>query len=644
MMKKHPIAIVVLGLQLAFAQFSTAAEPRALWPESCLTKVLRTAEASKAPATLEVSGARGEIVSGQAVFRAPADVAAATCTISDLAGGPSAGGASNTKIPAAAVKLQWVRYIDLTQNSKGVPADELVAPAPVSLPDPYWEDATIAVKANQAQPIWLEIHIPADAPAGDYAGELQVKGGSAPATLPVKLHVWNFELPRERHLSMINWWQFPGPGFDGRVKPYTDEYWKLLGEFCTFLVEHRQTDINTSIELIDESGDDQKGWTQDTTKLERYADTAFKAGIRQIHLHVVGQKTAEILDPASRIAPIDPNIRRLAALEKLNQRRGWQKRFAVSISDEPFVHHEETYAEMVDLVHKTAPSVRVAEAIETEYLGKLDIWIPKYSHLNLWYPRFDEARRQGAELWYYICCHPMGRYPNRWVDQPLLDVRIMHWLNYLYDLRGFLHWALNQFAEGDPYSEKGIGSPYSPGERAIAYPGRTGLVGSLRFSAQRDGLQDYEYLWVLEDQLRLIKQRVGEKEAFWLDPRQRSLELCRRVMWTFHDYTRDPNVLLDTRKAVAEEIEALTAGPLLVVQTSPPEGTVVPAGPRHINLRGLVPPGAKVTVNGKPAQNLRPSGYFAMPFFMPDDQPTITVEVEHQGVKRATTRTFKLTD
>ncbi|HOW72606.1 MAG TPA: DUF4091 domain-containing protein [Phycisphaerae bacterium] len=637
--RKACITTAAVTIQLAGLSSGMAAEARLLWPESCLAKVLRTAEAGPAPLALEVSGARGEIVSAQAVFRVPTDLPAATLSISDLVGA-----SSDARIPASGVKLQWVRYIDLTRNSQGVPADELVAAAPVSLPDPYWEDAAITVKANQAQPIWLEFHVPFDAPAGAYTGELQVKGGVAPAVLQVRLQVWDFELPRERHLSMINWWRFPGPGFDDRVKPYSDEYWKLLADFCAFLVEHRQTDINTSIGLIDETGDDQKGWTQDTGKLERYADTAFKAGIRQIHLHSVGRLTAEILDPASRVAAIEPNFRRLAALEQLIQRRGWSRRFVVSISDEPFVHHEETYAGLVDRVHHTAPSVRCAEAVETEYLGKLDIWIPKYSHLNLWYSKFDEARRQGAELWFYICCHPMGRYPNRWVDQPLLHVRVLHWLNYLYDLRGFLHWALNHFAEGDPYSEKAIGSPYSPGERAIAYPGRTGLVGSLRFSAQRDGLQDYEYLWVLEDRLRQIKQQVGEKEAFWLDPRQRPLELCRRVIGSFHDYTRNPDVLLEARKAVAEEIEALGTGPLLVVQTSPPEGTVVPAGPRHIGIRGLVSPGAKVTVDGRPVPTVRPSGYFAMPFFMPDGRPTLTVEVEHHGLKRAVTRTFKLTD
>jgi hypothetical protein len=621
--------LTALGTLLVGVSQVLAADSSRLWAESPLAKVLRSATPPAASGPLEVWGARDEVVSAQAVFRAGADAPSASLWVSDFRQ------ASGRTVPAACVRLQWERYIDLTRNSMGVPADELVARAPVSLPDPYWEEPAIPVRAGQAQPAWLEFRIPADAAAGDYTGELRVDAGSEAVTLPVTLHVWNFAVPRERHLAMINWWLFPGPGFP-QLKPDSDEYYRRLGEFCAFLVEHRQTDINTGFDLIGEDGD--------TSEFERYADTAFTAGIRQIHLHCVGDKTAPILDPSSRVTENRVNFGKLPALQKLIARRGWKRRFAVSITDEPFVHHEQTYSRMVDRVHEAAPDVRCVEAVEGEFFGKLDIWVPKLSHLNLWYPRFDEARRQGAELWYYICCHPMGRYPNRWVDQPLLQVRVLHWMNYLYNLDGFLHWALNHFKGEDFFSEAGIGGEYAPGERAIAYPGRRGLVGSLRFSAQRDGLQDFEYLWVLQDRLAGIRKRIGEQEAYWLDPRQRSLELCRRVVWSFHDYTREPGRLLATRAVVAGEIEALGAAPLLVVQTSPPEGTVVPAGPRHVTVRGVVAPGGRVSVNGKPFPDVQPSGCFGVPCFLEDGQSTITVTVEHEGKTRTVTRSFVLTD
>ena len=65
-------------------------------------------------------------------------------------------------------------------------------------------------------------------------------------------------------------------------------------------------------------------------------------------------------------------------------------------------------------------------------------------------------------------------------------------------------------------------------------------------------------------------------------------------------------------------------GPLLVVQTSPPEGTVDPAGPRMVNVRGLVPPGASVSSIGELVTDVRPSGYFSH-FWFPDEDGQVTI-------------------
>ena len=480
--------------------------------------------------------------------------------------------------------------------------------------------------------------MPEHAPAGDYDGILTVTAEGSPFTLPVCVHVWDFALPLKQHLSVVNWWQFPGAGFESHG---TDD-WDLLRRFAVFLVEHRQTDLQTDFSRIRESVDAPQGDTYDTSRLERYAEVAFDAGIRQIHLHSVGRRTAGILDPQTRVEPNEANLRRLAAWEKVIQRRGWQRRFVTSIVDEPFVYYEDSYRAVVDRVHQVAPSVRCLEAVETEFLGKLDVYVPKLSHLAMWYPQFDQVRREGAELWFYVCCHPLGRYPNRFLDQSLLKARVLFWIHYLYHLDGYLHWGLNHYG-GDPYTQEGISKDLPLGDRAVVYPGKAGLVGSLRFSAQRDGIEDFEYLRVLEEQLQQMRERAGA-DGHWIDPRQRSLELCRRVIWSFHDHTRDPQVLLDTRQAIAEEIEALQAEPRLLVQTSPPEGTVVPAGPRAVNVRGWATPGSTVVLNGKPVSQMRPGGYFCQAVFLGDNQPRVEVVAEHAGRKRNAVRTFKLAD
>ncbi|MBN1902970.1 DUF4091 domain-containing protein [Candidatus Sumerlaeota bacterium] len=628
----------ILGLCFLCDQEIRAQENTSLQPADCLTKILRSAKPKSVGARfLELSGARGEIASGQVVFYPKPGADSASCSASDLKN-------EYGSIPSSNIKLQWARYIDVTRNTEGVPDDELIAKAPCSIPDPFWEGATVQLVFGEAQPLWIEVHIPRDAKPGDYSGKVQVSSANEIFEIPLSLHVWNFEMPKDRRLSVMNWWNFPGLGFQDRVKPYSDDYWKLLAEFCLFLVEHRQTEITGSImSLVLENTDSQGKLTYDTSLLERYAETAFDAGVHRIHLHAVGDRTAPHLDPASRIVPIDAALERLPSLENLMKKRGWQKRFLISVCDEPFAHHEESYAALVKRIHELAPNAPCVEAVEAEFLGDLDIYIPKLSHINLWYPRFQELKREGKEVWFYVCCHPVGRYPNRFLDQSLLKARVLFWISYLYDLDGYLHWGLNHFNGKDAYSDQGIGGNLPPGDCAIAYPGKTGLIGSLRFSAQRDGIQDYEYLRLLEDGMRKVKAHYGDS-ALWLDPKQRPLELCRRIVQSFYEHTRNPIILLETRKEIAGEIEALEKEPLLIVQTSPPEETFIPAGPRHLTVRGLVTLGATVTINGQPVGDVRESGYFTQVLFLENNQERIHIEAKLNGKKSLVKRRFPVND
>ena len=85
-----------------------------LWSSDSLTKVMRSSMPGDAAGdAVAVSGGRGEIVSGQAVFRPRTDVGGAVVSVSDLIARNS-----NGRIPASAVKLQWVRYIDITERSE----------------------------------------------------------------------------------------------------------------------------------------------------------------------------------------------------------------------------------------------------------------------------------------------------------------------------------------------------------------------------------------------------------------------------------------------------------------------------------------------------------------------------------------------
>ncbi len=64
-------------------------------------------------------------------------------------------------------------------------------------PDPlplYKQPETIFPAENQ--PFWITVKVPATANAGDYSGDMLLSSGDWSLSVPVKLHVWDFTLPK----------------------------------------------------------------------------------------------------------------------------------------------------------------------------------------------------------------------------------------------------------------------------------------------------------------------------------------------------------------------------------------------------------------------------------------------------------------
>ena len=68
-------------------------------------------------------------------------------------------------------------------------------------------DLSKARDPNEPQLFWIDLHIPPETPAGDYVASCDLVEGNIEtpiATVPVKLKVYDFVLPDERHLSMVS--------------------------------------------------------------------------------------------------------------------------------------------------------------------------------------------------------------------------------------------------------------------------------------------------------------------------------------------------------------------------------------------------------------------------------------------------------
>ena len=86
------------------------------------------------------------------------------------------------------VDVHRVAYVVLGSHTPDCPPEELVGDAPGWYPDPF-EDFPFDLEAHRTAPIWVTIHIAADAAAGLYEGSALVRcsGGRLVARKPFRL-------------------------------------------------------------------------------------------------------------------------------------------------------------------------------------------------------------------------------------------------------------------------------------------------------------------------------------------------------------------------------------------------------------------------------------------------------------------------
>jgi hypothetical protein len=160
--------------------------------------------------------------------------------------------------------------------------------------------------------------------------------------------------------------------------------------------------------------------------------------------------------------------------------------------------------------------------------------------MHIDYDFYKERAEQGDEIWFYTCLNPKGEYANRFIELPLIKTRILHWINYRYNIPGYLHWGFNFWRGGDPFDETTAiqlesGTILPGGDAWICYPGDGKILSSIRLEAMRDGIVDYELLCML-----------GEKLP------DEAAELARQVVYRFDYYDINIESLKEKRVKILE--------------------------------------------------------------------------------------------
>jgi hypothetical protein len=522
---------------------------------------------------ITVSGAGNEHVAFQVVITAPVPEGwrpkapgGFFVTASDLRS------ADGKIIPLKQVGLFLEHYIQIYAISSPVGATGYWPDALAPLKEPFSMQAQYAVVGNR--PIWVDIAIPTGTPAGKYTGNITVsKEGKPLETLGVQLEVYNFSLPEETHL--ITYFNI-SKGELGQFynkPPSSPEIEQLTQNYFDFLLAHRlETWFNDPlVPLLTVNGENVDVKFND----QRYDYYMNKLKIKRVILdagphEIVRQITAE---------PFSPAFNKImksyyTTVESYFVRNGWKNRLVFnSPIDEP--NTKEDYEETrkwASLVHEAVPGVHflatespVSDHAEWGTLrGYVNDFCVHGNNLNE--PAVKQAlleeQAKGGEATWYISCDQAYPQPNYFIDAPAMDPVMVPWITARYHMDGILYWAANFWNQTpDPWLDpvtyisgfdcsggyvlNGEGSLIYPGDRTKRYTGQPdvdGPVSSIRFELLRDGIEDYEYLWMLKDR--------GDKDF--------AEAKVNNLVIDVSAFSRNVEELYLTRQAMARRLEELS--------------------------------------------------------------------------------------
>lgn len=441
------------------------------------------------------------------------------------------------------VKWERVGYL---AREPGAFAHPAAPPATVRwLPDPLLPAAPFAVRAQSTQGVWLTAHADDAAPSGVYSGEAEVlENGIVRSTVALTVRVYPFALPRTFGMETAFC------VMDGFLKAYYgDRLAAIRRQAWDVMLDHRLNpdDISRTepppveellharargmnrfnvVNLVPKPKDPKQAWIGAVKDPGVISDPAFYADLK------------------ARLDPYVAELRR-HGLEREAYFYGFDER------REPFYPAIDAIWKKLKADYPDIPLMTTAKIYRTlcekgtnhEELVTTDWYCPTTDAWNDDITAFLKSR--GKRVWWYVCCWPVHPYANfASYEYPPIEGRILAWQTYLKDADGFLYWHVNywhqpqnpQLDESDTYFPDWHTACKlrMPGDGILLYPGRRGILPSVRLAQVRDGIEDYEIM-------KLAEARVG---------REAVLSAVRELTPSLTDYSRDGDRLRRLRRRI----------------------------------------------------------------------------------------------
>lgn len=573
--KVSVVIAIVLALQAGLSLMTTqaSAENAPLFQTYVPTNMDKILRDQPVPAqtspVLRMEAARNEYEGGQVIVHTGDQaLRKLQVEVSELkqANGPA-------KIAKDQIQLFTEHYIQVTQPTTG------------AYPAGWYPDALIPlngplqVEANRNQGIYIKVYVPKGLPAGLYTGELTLHETGNPVRVPIEFTVWDFELTDASHAeTAFTLWGDQIAFAHGNVQG--DDFWKLLDKYYWASVDHRLTPSYLPIPADDP---------------DTYVEKAIP--------YIANPKVSAYRLPFYKNADGSYDRDKMKRVVDLLRDKGLLSKafYYISEIDEPGPSKYPRVREISEMLEQIAPEVRhfVTTQPVDELTGTVHSWV---ALINKYDEDFaHELQAKGDHVWWYTSVVPKHPFPSYHTDDDLLGSRLLSWEQYDYGVEGTLYWSTTIFKKwnGKEYVPRDVWNdpmafPGANGDGYLFYPGTDlgidGPIATLRMENLREGAEDYEYLWQLEQRLKEEAARLGAGDDF--NAHDALQPYYDRLYTNMRDYPDDPNNLMQVRRDIAGMIAGGFQSPLSLVTVKSPATT-----DREISV--YAEKGAQVRLNGE---------------------------------------------
>jgi glycosyl hydrolase family 123 len=467
--------------------------------------------------TWDATAWRGERLNAVVLVWSPDALEQVRLDVTDLAD------ANGHTLSGGNLRLRLVRYV--LSNYPAGARDATCDASPGGawlLPDRLEPFDRFDLPGRTVRPVWLSLDVPAGATAGAYEGTLRVTAGKQTATLRMKIDVQQAVLPPPREWTFrLDLWQNPWViAWYFHVPPWSDEHKALLkahlklyadagGKYITTYAVHSPWQDNSyMIEggMIEWIKARDGHWKFDYRIFDEYVALAMAAGIdKAITIYTpvpwanrfryldeqTGNYVYETWPPGSEAYRTVWHVF-LDDLQQHLQQRGWLPQTYLGINENEL----STTLAAIKVIKDHSKQWKITYA--GDWHPELDGLLDDYSFVHGKEPTTEEVRARsarGATSTYYVCCTPPK--PNTFVFSPPAEGRWLGWYAAAYGYDGFLRWAYDAWPADPVRDARHVLWP--AGDTFLVYPGSE---SSIRFEKLREGIVDYEKIW-------LVRQRAA---------------------------------------------------------------------------------------------------------------------------------------